>query len=119
MAEKVREVFDEVENFVARKEVDARRGNFTPPLRRQQHDRRRELAEPEHRTLAADGRGFYPSYAPRVEEIGEAYQQAAVVAADVEDALDRPPDFRLNVPEQTRPEDLIRALQRGVIFERR
>jgi hypothetical protein len=90
-----------MEDLVAGEEIDTGSGDFAPALRGQQRDRGGELSQTEERPLTGDGRRFYPGYSSGVQERGEALKQSAVVAADVEDALDRRAHFRLNMPEQT------------------
>jgi hypothetical protein len=52
-----------------------------------------------------------------MQERNETLEQATMMAAYIKDALDRPASFCLNMPDQARPEDMIRMLERGIIFE--
>jgi hypothetical protein len=90
-----------MEDLVTRKEVDTSRRYLAPAFGRQHRNRGGKTAEPEQRPLAGVGRGFYPGYVPGMQECGEPHQQTAVVAADVEDALDRPANLCLNMLKQT------------------
>jgi hypothetical protein len=50
--EKPCKIFDEVEDFVARDEIDTDSGYLPPALRRQQQHRGGDLAEPKRSALA-------------------------------------------------------------------
>jgi hypothetical protein len=52
-----------------------------------------------------------------MQERNEALKQPTMMATYIEDALNRPASLCLNMPDQARPEDMIRMLERGIIFE--
>jgi hypothetical protein len=113
----IRQVFDEMEDLMTGDEIDTGCGNLTPALRGQHCDRWRELSKTEPRSLTGDGRWFYSDNSLRMQERNETLEQATMMAAYIKDALDRPARLCLNMPDQARPEDMIRMLKRGIIFE--
>ena len=106
-----------MEDLVTGDEIDTGRGNLTPALRGQHCDRWGELPKAEPRTLTRDGRWFYSDDSLRMQERYEALEQPTMVAAYIKDALDRTASLCLNMPDQARPEDMIRMLERSIIFE--